>query len=196
MNSWREATKGGDGLVVCRKIEYIYTIWPDWGQCRSVWAETRSDWSKVGRTSNLHNLWRHLESYLITKHRQISNIYVFLWFPLFSQRSQRRCWQFPGSPVPASVSAADRLGAILWQKWRTLAKYFLMWRKSSHFATWKNTLARLRQVFKFSLKFCFGLKSDPRGSFGTIPSAIDVKNAKESKNMTQNPQKCLKQKIV
>ena len=54
-------------------------------------------------------------------------------------------------------------------------------------------LALLRQVFKLFLKFCFGLKSSPRGSFGTKPSAIDVKNIKESENRIQNPPK--KQKI-
>ena len=50
-------------------------------------------------------------------------------------------------------------------------------------------LARLRQVFKLFLKFCFGLKSGPRGSFGTKPSAIDVKNPKESENRAQHPPK-------
>ena len=41
-------------------------------------------------------------------------------------------------------------------------------------------------LFPVFLKFCFGLKSGPRGSFGTKPGSIDVKNPKESENMTQN----------
>lgn len=47
-------------------------------------------------------------------------------------------------------------------------------------------LARLRQVFKLFLKFCFDPKSDPTGSFGTKKIAIDAENAKESENTTQN----------
>ena len=59
----------------------------------------------------------------------------------------------------------------------------------------KRYQARLRQVFKFFLKFCFGLKSSPRGSFGAKPSATDVKNPKESKNKVQNPPKSLKKNV-
>ena len=40
----------------------------------------------------------------------------------------------------------------------------------------------------FFLKFGFGLLSSPRGSFGTKPSSIDVKNLKEYENRTHNPQ--------
>ena len=51
--------------------------------------------------------------------------------------------------------------------------------------------ARLRQVFKIVFwkfgKFCFGPLPDQFGSFGTKPSAIDVKNPKESENRAQNP---------
>ena len=48
--------------------------------------------------------------------------------------------------------------------------------------------ARLRQVFKFFLNFCFGPLPDPFGSFGTKKSAIDAENAKESENRA-NPHK-------
>ena len=44
------------------------------------------------------------------------------------------------------------------------------------------------------LKFCFGPKSGPRGSFGTKKSAIDAENARESENWTQNPQKYKKKR--
>ena len=47
----------------------------------------------------------------------------------------------------------------------------------------------LDKFSSFFLKFCFGPLSDPRGSFGTKKSAIDVKNAKRFENSTQNHKK-------
>ena len=62
------------------------------------------------------------------------------------------------------------------------------------FLVFSNVLSeRLLDKFSsFFLKFCFGPLSDPRGSFGTKKSAIDVKNIKESENSIKNPKKLIK----
>ena len=53
----------------------------------------------------------------------------------------------------------------------------------------QRVLDKFSSFFLKKIEFCFGPLPDQCGSFGTKPSATDVKNPKEAENRARNPPK-------